>query len=439
MFMKLRNYKKIIFPVMLLGLLFFTFSFFYNKEEAISAVEQWDWECQEEEIGAFGQYLGGGEIPIGEAMDGTYAMATAIIWNYDQMLPAGGQVVAAANAVYELPLPDECQAENCNTDCWMNYSENYWGECDAVTVTEQFCDPNPDNCLYQECTANCADVTISRTGLNPPGCPPEALPGSCVCGSWLCTWEEKGDFCEYGNTCNPANPTDPTCFKISNDPETWVWGDDECSDFGVCAISSCGPEMCIFFPPAPSDECCWTDVVTGETCWYGPGIGACDCGPVGSCDPAIDPTCFNIGTETQCWGDNECFDKSFGGACEEKYVRDFDCGISSCTGNACPIDAIVELGDQRAIIYIRSLQIANYAAAINTEVQKAPGLRAMLEKARIGLAACTTPASGYEPTEEVQLVETLVSCDEAKWLRMLSDDQEECYLTNFFCCEPIEK
>lgn len=355
---------------MLLGLLFFTFSFFYNKEEAISAVEQWDWECQEEEISPFGQYLGGGEIPIGEAMDGTFAMAKEIIRNYDLMLPAGGQVVAAANAVYELPLPDDCQAENCNTGCEVDSFACNSYDCNPMEVCEEVCDTV---CVPLE---RCRSSLLECENDRPAGSTDCKEKPKEVCVEVERCWGTEA-------ICLAEKPPDETCNsrikEIIGDFIVWEWCFDE--------------EVCDTFP-----EWCWEEEICDTFCRD-------ECGPV-----------FDT-----CW--QTCY----------------DCDIYPCTGNACPMDAIVELGDQRAIITTRALQIAGYQAAINTEVQKAPGLRNMLEKARIGLAACVTPASGYEPTEEVQLVETLVSCDEAKWLKMLSDDQEDCYLTNFFCCEPIEK
>ena len=431
--MILQNYKKIVFLTAILGILLFTFIFFYNKEEAASAIQQWDWECQEE-MEIMGTYVGGGEIPIGEAMDGTLSMAKEIIRNYDLMLPAAGRVVAAANVIYGLPLPDDCTADNCDTGCWMTYDETCWGEWENVTVDDKNCSSDPDECPFQNCTGSCADI-VDNVCIPGVPCPPGAANCDCVTTPGTCCWDKI-------TTCNCGPPgscdiSSPLCHEVMAG-EVWCWGHEKCNEAQACS-ASCDPIVCPVGSTGP--DCCWFLAPSGEYCWETPTTGQyCDCGD--TCPPG-EPFCFDVGTETKCWGDDECFDESLGGACEEVCIRNFDCDIIECNGNACPIDAIVELGDQRSIIVFEGDpdwgQIKNYANAINAEVQKAPGLQMLLEKARIGLKNCATPASGYEPAEEVQLLETLVSCQEAKWLRMLSEDQDNCYNSNFFCCLPIEK
>src|SRR4030042_358432 len=281
MFMRFKKYKKIIFLAAILGITSFAFVFFYNREGAISAQKQWEWICQDEEMEVIMQYFEEGEIPIGEAADGTLAMAKEIIRNYDLMLPAAGQIVVAANKIYDLPLPDACSADNCDTGCWMTYDENCWGECDDVLGAK--CDPDPDECPFQQCIVDCADVSVSKTGLNPPGCSSDALPGTCVCAGGVCLWIEKGDFCESGKTCNPSDPSDPTCVKIQNDPEVWVWGDEECGQAGICTVTSCNPVICPMLPPW---NCCWMSGT--DYCWEHTG-DYCDCGD--ACPPG-EPFCY---------------------------------------------------------------------------------------------------------------------------------------------------
>lgn len=358
----------------------------------------------------------GGEIPIGEAMDGTLAMAKEIIRNYDEMLPAGGELVAAANSVYELPLPEECKAENCDTDCWMSYEKNCWGECGEVTVFETKCAMG--SCPGETCNVECDD--FERVCLAGVPCPAGALHCDCASIPGTCCWDDP-ITCDCGppGSCDPASPF---CHKIMDDPETWCWGPDNCD-------TNC-QEVCT--PPADAfcqwfgARCCCT---TSEL------KDACKCGD--ACPPG-EPFCFDVGSQTKCWGDNECFDKAIGGACEEKCDEQFDCGIAPCVGDACPADAINELASLNVIIGARASKIARHADAIKAEVAKAPGLRDLLEQARLGLKMCTTPASGYQPSEAVQKVLTLVSCSEAKWFKMLSEDQEDCYSSNFFCCKPKE-
>ena len=250
--MKFQNYKKIIFLLSLLGSLFFAFVFFYNQNREIRAQgeEELVWNC-------------GDEIPIGEAIDETLAMLKIILDNADAMLNKAGQQVAAANQIYNLPLPDACQAGNCSSSC---------------------------NLVTYDC---------------PPSFP-----------------------------CDPADPFGPVCWS----------------------------------------------------------------------------TCTR-------------------------------CDISPCAGSACPPDLLAELSSQVGLISALYPQILAHRNEIHNAMNRRPGIIAKLESARGPLEECATPASGYTEEEEVQVLRTLFSCEEAKFLKLLPEDRENCYLsptaTNFFCCRPV--
>lgn len=117
------------------------------------------------------------------------------------------------------------------------------------------------------------------------------------------------------------------------------------------------------------------------------------------------------------------------------------CDISACTGNACPTDLLNEASTQVNQIVGLYPQILANAAVINQEVGKRDDIIAKLEEARTALAECATPASGYTAEEESQLLQTLFSCTEAKYQRILTEEQENCYVgaysPNFFCCRPV--
>lgn len=57
-----------------------------------------------------------------------------------------------------------------------------------------------------------------------------------------------------------------------------------------------------------------------------------------------------------------------------------------------------------------------------------------LEEAWNGLQECVTPTDFYDTGYSDQEVDTLLSCQEAKLYRVLSDKQAQCFNNNFFCC-----
>ena len=376
--MWLKNYKKIIFLAAVLGIISFAFVFFYNEEGTILAQKQWEWICQDEEMEVIMQHFEEGEIPIGEAADGTLAMAKEIIRNYDLMLPAGGQLVAAANAVYDLDLPGACRAERCNSDCNVDiYSCNSF-DCNCIEVCGEVCE--------EVCETPC--TTIERCRSSELDCENDRPPLS-VCQEQteiICVDVERCRDTEA--ECLAIKPDDETCDKVQKEVLPggfilWHWCFDE--------------EMC-----DPVSEWCWEEEECDTFCWD-------------ECEDVCETTC-----ET-CW--QTCY----------------DCNIDACGGEPCPTDLTDELKRLlNDIINPKASAISSYAKAINDEVQKAPGFMDLLRKARLGLKECATPASGYEPSEAVQLIESLISCEETKFFKVLSQDQEDCYLSNFFCCEPVE-
>lgn len=296
----MKKYKKFIFLLLIVGLLFFSFLLFYNKEEEILAQEEFVWECGE-------------EIPIGEAIDGSIFMLYAILNSADKILEATGGQLAAVNQISQIPIPQECKAERCETGC------------DTSTG---------DICHWESPHCTTATITLS------PGVP-----------------------------CPPFVP------------------EDECIE--VCPMGVCGPPLGYFY----------YEQVT------------CICPDNTEVDPS-----------------------SMCQVCEDVVT----CEVRDCSGNACPPDLL-------ASTVSNIWQISNLYSGIphNVEViENAVGARDAiidkLEQAREQLAECATPASGYVEEEEIQRLETLFSCEEAEFLRILPEEQEGCYPSNYFCCKPVE-
>lgn len=137
-----QNYKKIIFLLSILGLLFFAFTFPYNKEEGTLAQGEIIWDCGE-------------EIPIGEAIDEAIALVNTVTSNADQMLIRGGQQVASAYTIYGLDLPNECKAENCTSGCTNSVVSTSFSTCPpcaSSTVHENPGDPCPPGeiCVWHQ-------------------------------------------------------------------------------------------------------------------------------------------------------------------------------------------------------------------------------------------------------------------------------------------------
>lgn len=110
--------------------------------------------------------------------------------------------------------------------------------------------------------------------------------------------------------------------------------------------------------------------------------------------------------------------------------------LQGCTGNACPTDLLTELADSANRIQSLYPRIQANKDAIHDEIDKRDDILDKLTAAREMLDECATPASGYVPEETLQLIEGLVSCENAKFYKILPEDKENCYPSNFFCCRP---
>jgi hypothetical protein len=109
-----------IFPLLILVLLGFSFGIFYNQNKKALAQEPRALQCGE-------------EIPLGEAIDETLNFASAILEQSQTVVTSSLAQVSTARELTD--VPDQCQAENCDTDCRL--------EC---------VEPDPNNgCLRQEC------------------------------------------------------------------------------------------------------------------------------------------------------------------------------------------------------------------------------------------------------------------------------------------------
>lgn len=59
-----------------------------------------------------------------------------------------------------------------------------------------------------------------------------------------------------------------------------------------------------------------------------------------------------------------------------------------------------------------------------------------LAQTRRALQACVTPVNPQTSKEEIiQRTDTIYSCQEAKFLKILNDAQQQCQTNNFFCCQ----
>ncbi|MCH8741348.1 hypothetical protein IH779_00320 [Patescibacteria group bacterium] len=112
------------------------------------------------------------------------------------------------------------------------------------------------------------------------------------------------------------------------------------------------------------------------------------------------------------------------------------CNISPCTGDACDPALMAEAAaNVSQISALYPLILAN-EAAINAAIATRPGIIAKLEAARTALEQCALPASGYVAGETVQLIETIVTCENAKFYKILPAGQDCSNPRNFFCCRP---
>lgn len=170
------------------------------------------------------------------------------------------------------------------------------------------------------------------------------------------------------------------------------------------------------------------------------------CGGVGgSCPPGVENCTIWCVPDLQggeicapCWNETTC-DTDCPPDCE--WV--VNCNIRACTGNACPVDLFNETMSQLSQVVSLYPSIAANAAVINQEVGKRDDIIAKLNEARTALEQCATPASGFVPEETLQLLEGLISCEEANWLKILPAESEKCnpdredyHPKNFLCCVP---
>lgn len=186
------------------------------------------------------------------------------------------------------------------------------------------------------------------------------------------------------------------------------------TDFNDCAI--CPPVITHHTAPR----------AINPTCPAPPGI-PCSLMPPVLCVPPLYMGCNWEWDETSC----EC------------TIPVTNCTIDVCSGSPCPADLIIEAVNNVGLISELHPLIIDNAAAINAAIAMRPGIIDKLNDAREELAECATPASGYEAEEIEDLVQVLISCPEAKYLRILSEDQEDCYKgtysPNFFCCKPTQR
>lgn len=434
----LRKLPKIFFLLFLL-LLFFGFGLLYNDKKEGLAQERAFMECEE-------------EIPIGEIIEETFQFVKEVNQNVQTIYSTAPTQIGAAKTLAQ--LPEECKAENCDTNCEMEYKLDCKGECDDVTVDDDDCSLDPDECPFQNCTGSCADIVdhVCITG----GVCPDPLDPSCDCVT------TPGTCCyDKITTCNCGPPgscdlTSDFCHEIS--PEVWCWGvSKKCGDPGICT-ASCVPNVCPVGSTGP--DCCWFLGPTGEYCWEATAAGQyCDCrsecdkikwdwtkagcglGPgfcaikpwCCTCDaecPVGEPFCFEVGTHTKCWGDNECSDKSAGGKCEEKCDETFSCDILPCEGEPCPWAEI-----QNQVDTITNAYNTIHTAKVNIDALIPPRrdeILAKLDIAREQLSDCTTSADAMIKGEVIG--EMLLICEDVKFGALLPEGQDCAHLHNFFCC-----
>ena len=297
------------------------------------------------------------EVPIGEAIEEAMDFACQL-----------SKALASLQwAVHEYPrvvreiadLAKSCKSDFCRPICVDDTELVCVGVCEDVTGSK--CDSDPDECPFQGCTGSCIDI-INNICIPGVPCPPGAANCDCVTTPGTCCWDQI-------TTCNCGPPgscdlTSDLCHEIS--PEVWCWGHKKCGDAGVCT-ASCNPVICPMLPPW---NCCWMDGT--DYCWE--HIGQyCTCGD--ACPPG-EPFCYDIGTQTKCWGDNEC-----NTACQEICDVISACKAQPCSGDPCPA---------RPLIEEKFNQLANLSRTIERERSiidnllnvKRPEIKKKLDEAR---------------------------------------------------------
>ena len=174
---------------------------------------------------------------------------------------------------------------------------------------------------------------------------------------------------------------------------------------------------------------------------------------VGNCSAECTPECLEyecIPVYDPCESEDEDGNCIEGTSCDRGSCIDSECNISECSGDPGPS---FETSDRLETIERAYQQIKNIKDAVLDLLDKkeeysdkpfcppACGsftkkelIEKLMEEARKGLSACVTPSNFYEGEEVVQNINILLSCQEGRYQRILTDEQEECYVNNFFCC-----
>lgn len=158
------------------------------------------------------------------------------------------------------------------------------------------------------------------------------------------------------------------------------------------------------------------------------------CGDIGEpCPPGEDCTdfCVSLGECAYCWDEE---------ICEPCTITETTCEVLHCSGEACPFGEISNKVSQIQNYYSR-ISAAN-AEIGRLIIEDRPPILVKLNEARVALSNCATPASGYTPEEAIQLPQTVFSCEEVNYLRILPDVQDcdpdnvDYHPGNFICCRP---
>ena len=161
---------------------------------------------------------------------------------------------------------------------------------------------------------------------------------------------------------------------------------------------------------------------------------------------------LNLADQCQAGNCNTSCDQICAETDDDGICIDWECEISSCAGEPCPSG---EISAQFQAVEQSYQQIKNRKRAIDDlldkkedydkkpfcpsvcgELTKRELILQLLEESRKGLGNCVTPAGVYEAGSAIQEIEILYSCQEARYLGILTNQQDRCYPNNFFCCYP---
>ncbi|MBI4123095.1 MAG: hypothetical protein HY458_01885 [Parcubacteria group bacterium] len=154
------------------------------------------------------------------------------------------------------------------------------------------------------------------------------------------------------------------------------------------------------------------------------------------------------------------------GKCQGTSTPIYACRASACAGSPCPTSEIQDqvakiiaahestvqangmiaapFGEKIPSPFVTAEYCGSQQCAVDygpfgcqQKCQKQPWREHILlnlKEARQGLEACVTPANFYDTGESEQDVDILISCQEARFEKVLSEKQEQCFNNNFFCC-----